>query len=72
MNLDDVFENELLLFLEIFVAVTFIITNALPSLLIFEVFVNADFVEGLVLRAVEVLERLDLRDFLPIELTWVI
>ena len=72
MNLDDVFENELLLFLEIFVAVTFIITDTLPSLLILEVFVNADFVEGLVLRAVEVLERLDLRDFLPIELTWVI
>ena len=72
LDLDDIFENELLLFLESHLAVTFRMLGCKLFLLILHVLVNAHFVKGIVLLAIEILERLNLRDFLPIKPTWVV
>ena len=72
LYLDDIFKNELLLFLESHLAVTFRMLGCELFLLIPEVLVNTNFVESIVLLAIEVFERLNLRYFLPIKPTWVV
>ena len=72
MDLDDVFKNEFLLFLESHLVFTFRVLGCEFLLLLFEVLMNANFVESIVLFCIEVLKRLHLRDFLLIEPGWVV